>query len=181
MTALHEAGHAVVSLALGWRPRRAELCPLETPHLDGTYEAEKRRMNPSIGRHRRMVLARMMGGLEAERRRTRRSILDLCAFGGAGADYNAAVRLAAAHVGPSSAVTTEAVEAEIEQGRQLARDLVRKHWRAVDAVARALYRHGVLPGGDILRVAVAVDPRLKPARARRRRRSTPEKSSHRQR
>jgi hypothetical protein len=111
----------------------------------------------------------MLAGLEAERRQCRRAVLTLCAFGGAGGDYNAAVQLvaSAARQARSRAHrerSADEVADELERARQMARGIVRDHWRAVQAVATKLLARQRLAGPEILRLALQRDGRL---RARR--------------
>jgi len=151
MAALHEAGHAVVTLAMGWRPGWARVGHANCLGRDGEYNAAVRGLDATKAHERRLILACMLAGLEAERRRSHRSVLELCAFGGAGGDYNAAVALVAtSRRAPPDA---DAVAREIEAARKLSRDLVARHWRAVLAVAAELCARKQLSGAEIARLA----------------------------
>lgn len=118
----------------------------------------------------------MLGGLEAERRRSRRSVFALCAFGGAGGDYNAAVALVASSrrrgAGPKAEEpTVEQVTEELELARRVARGLVRDHWGATMGLARALFDRKRLSGAEVLRLATHRDGKLLARHAEARRRA----------
>jgi ATP-dependent Zn protease len=120
--AFHEAGHAVVALALGSKVRVVEIGPRPHAHCAHRTEANK-------------AIVALAGDL-AERR--------ACPLSPWGADVDFRVAFdAAEHLAPS------APHQALEAFRDQARALLDRHWRAVEAVAAALLDAGKLTGDEI--------------------------------
>lgn len=132
-TAYHEAGHAVVALALGRPVHRVSVLP-NRDRL-GQCEFGKAVFRPSEDWVEREVMI-SLGGLAAEARHTG-------TYGWAEAERDLR------HVRRLLAETTERAAARIEK-RMLAKveNLLADddHWRAVEAIAAELLVHGVISG-----------------------------------
>jgi hypothetical protein len=164
--ARHEAGHCVVALALGWRPSSVDV--EDTRDAGGTTRYHTRRAWCAYSRAQRMRrLAVAFGGVEAERRVCRASVHELLGRAGAG-DLAVVADLLDGSYGPwpdAPEPVRRMRDSEEEEARCIARALVREHWRAVEAVARALERRGRLAGEAVFRIATRASPGL--ARTRR--------------
>jgi hypothetical protein len=181
MAALHEAGHAIVAIAIGWRPTKARIALVglhgsAAGDRDGELESRGAMLEPRNPKERQLILACMLGGLEAERRRSRRSVLALCAFGGAGGDYNAAVALVASARWRGAGQrahepTVDQIADELEGARRVARAIVADHWRATMALAWALFDRKRLSGAEIRRIATQRDSKLRQRHEQARRRA----------
>jgi ATP-dependent Zn protease len=133
-TAYHEAGHAVVALALG-RPVQCVSVLPDRVHL-GRCEFRKGTFRPSADWLEREILI-ALGGVAAEARHT-----GTYAWDGAARDRQFVHRLAVQRAGER--------QAERLERRLLAKAehlLARTgHWRAVELIAAELLRHGAISG-----------------------------------
>jgi hypothetical protein len=120
--AFHEAGHAVVALALGSKVRVVEIGP--RPHAHCAHRTETNK-----------AITALAGDL-AEQRACPWSPWD------AEVDFRVACDTAE-HLAP--AAPAEALERFLDQ----ARALLDRHWREVEAVAAALLGRGKLTGKEI--------------------------------
>src|SRR5438128_1418141 len=131
-TAYHEAGHAVVALALGRPIHRVSILP-DREHL-GRCQFGKGVFRPSEDWLEREILI-ALGGTAAEARHT-----DAYAWDEAGRDRQYVRLLAVQRAGER--------QAERLERRLLAKAehlLARPgHWRAVESIAAELLRHGAL-------------------------------------
>jgi ATP-dependent Zn protease len=134
-TAYHEAGHAVVSLALGRAVHQVSVLP-DREHL-GLCEFRKAVFRPSEDWLEREILI-ALGGIAAEARQTGRYAWD-----GAGRDFDYVRSLALRRGGDD------------RQAERLERRLLAKaehllaqpvHWRAVGLIAAELLRRGTVSG-----------------------------------
>lgn len=159
LVCLHEAGHFVAAVSQGHSPRnlRAE--------LDGSGRVDWAiPYTPHASFDRDDKLIRAWAGIEAERRVTRKSVFVLT-LGPGSEDYAEAVELLrSAHrqlLESHPEQGQRLIELELEEGRRAARDLLRAHWPAVEAVARLLQLHGEVSGAEALAAAYAADPGLR--------------------
>src|SRR5258708_5662043 len=133
-TAYHEAGHAVVALALR-RPVRGVSVLGDRDHL-GSCESRRGVFRPSEDWLEREILI-ALGGIAAEARLT-----GDYAWGGAARDRQYVRRLAVRRAGER--------QAERLERRLLARaeNLLAQegHWRAVELIAAELVRRGAISG-----------------------------------
>jgi ATP-dependent Zn protease len=133
-TAYHEAGHAVVALALGRPVERVSVLP-DRENL-GLCEFGKSVFRPSEDWLEREILI-ALGGIAAEARHTGNYAWD-----GAARDQKYVQLLAVQRAGER--------QAERLQRRLLAKaeNLLAKegHWRAVELIAAQLLRHGFISG-----------------------------------
>jgi ATP-dependent Zn protease len=134
-TAFHEAGHAVVSLALGRPVHHVSVLP-DREHL-GLCEFKKAVYRPSEDWLEREALI-ALGGIAAEARRTGRY-----AWAEAGRDFDYVRSLALKRTGND------------RQAERLERRLLAKtehllaqpgHWRAVELIAAELLQRGTVSG-----------------------------------
>src|SRR3954470_13374725 len=133
-TAYHEAGHAVVALALGRPVQRVSVLP-DREHL-GLCEFRKGVFRPSEDWLEREILI-ALGGIAAEARHTGEYAWD-----GAGRDRQFVRRLAVQRAGERQAERLERrLLAKAEH--LLARE---GHWRAVELIAAELLRRGAISG-----------------------------------
>jgi len=134
ITAYHEAGHAVVALALG-RPVHGVSVVSRQERL-GQCEYRKGVFRPSQDWLEREILI-ALGGLAAEARFTGAYARDMAAL-----DLRHARDLAVQRVGLRRAERLERrllAKAEHLLGQE-------KHWRAVERIAAELVRHGAISG-----------------------------------
>lgn len=151
-TALHEAGHAVVSLALGRKVRSASIVP-QDGRLGTLRTSKLRRLDPAVSdRRMRMTIEReamiLLAGAVAEQiagagphggRKDRRDALSLVGFlSGSEAEERAYVAWL----------------------RERTRTLLRVHWAAVIALAHVLVRKGTIDGATVRAVAREADPAI---------------------
>jgi hypothetical protein len=133
-TAYHEAGHAVVALALGRPVHRVSVLP-NRDRL-GQCEFAKGRFRPTEDWiEREMLIA--LGGLAAEARH--------CGAYGwdeAERDLRYVRRLAAQRAGPRAAERLE--RRMLSKAENILAD--DGHWRAVELIAAGLMAHGVISG-----------------------------------
>jgi ATP-dependent Zn protease len=133
-TAYHEAGHAVVALALGRPVHNVSILP--NREVLGICQFGKARIRPSEDWLEREILI-ALGGIAAEARFTGNYAWD-----GAARDYQFAQRLAMQRAGTS--------KAERLQRRLLAKveNLLAKEdcWQAVERIAAELMRCGAISG-----------------------------------
>src|SRR6516164_4512866 len=133
-TAYHEAGHAVVALALGRPVQRVSVLP-NHEHL-GRCEFRKSVFRPSEDWLEREILI-MLGGIAAEARHTGNYAWDM-----ASSDQQYVRRLAVQRTGER--------QAERFQRRLLAKAehlLAQEgHWRAVQLIVVELLRYGAISG-----------------------------------
>lgn len=151
-TALHEAGHVVASVALGRKVRSATIVP-EGDRLGSVRTSRLRRLDPAAtDRRMRMTIERevmiLLAGSVAEQlagagphggRRDRRDALALVGF-------------------LSGSASEE--EAYVRWLRERTRTLLRIHWAAVQAVAKALLAKGTLNGASVREIARSADEGL---------------------
>ena len=133
-TAFHEAGHAVVALALGRPVHRVSVLP--NRERLGQCEFGKGRVRPTEDWiEREMLIA--LGGLAAEARH-------LGAYGWeeAGRDLRYVRRLAVQRAGERGAERLE--RRMLAKTENILAD--EGHWRAVELIAAELMRHGVISG-----------------------------------
>jgi ATP-dependent Zn protease len=133
-TAYHEAGHAVVALALG-RPVY-QVSVLANRDYDGLCEFRKGTFRPSDDWvEREMLIA--LGGVAAEARHTGRY-----AWGAAGRDWQYVHDLAVRRAGERRA------ERLVRRLLAKAEHLLARggHWRAVELIAAELLRRGTVSG-----------------------------------
>lgn len=133
-TAYHEAGHAVVALALGWQVQRVSILPKQESL--GRCEFQQGRHRPTEDwLERRILIA--LGGIAAQARRTGDYAWDAAAK-----DQQYVRRLAVQRAGER--------HAERLQRRLLAKaeHLLNQegHWRAVELIAAELLRCGTISG-----------------------------------
>jgi ATP-dependent Zn protease len=133
-TAYHEAGHAVVALALGRPVQRVSVLP-DRVHL-GQCEFRKGEFRPTEDwLEREMLIA--LAGIAAEARHT-----DNYAWEGAGRDLQYVRLLAVQRAGESRAERLERrLLSKVEH--LLAQE---GHWRAVELIAAELLRRGAISG-----------------------------------
>jgi len=133
-TAYHEAGHAVVALALGRPVQRVSVLP-DRVHL-GLCEFGKGAFRPTEDLlEREMLIA--LGGVAAEARHT-----DNYAWDGAARDLHYVRLLAVQRAGERRAQKLERrLLAKVEH--LLAQE---GHWRAVELIATELLRYGAISG-----------------------------------
>jgi ATP-dependent Zn protease len=133
-TAYHEAGHAVVALALGRPVQRVSILP-DRERL-GHCEFKKGKFKPSEDWLEREILI-ALGGLAAEARFT-----GDYAWGGAARDHRYVHSLAVQRAGERQAGRlTQRLLAKAEH--LLAQE---SNWRAVELIAAELLEHGVISG-----------------------------------
>lgn len=133
-TAYHEAGHAVVALALGRPVHRVSILP-NRDHL-GQCEFRKGALRPTEDWLEREMLIGL-GGIAAEARHT-----GVHAWEGAGRDRQYVRDLAIKRAGARRA---ERLERRIlAKAEHLLAD--EKHWQAVELIAAELLRHGAISG-----------------------------------
>jgi ATP-dependent Zn protease len=133
-TAFHEAGHAVVAMALGQPVHRVSIVPNQD-HL-GRCEFGKGRNRPSEDWLERQILI-SLGGIAAEARHTGRYAWDM-----ATRDARYVRRLAVQRAGERQADRLQRrLLAKVEH--LLAREA---HWRAVEKIAAELLRCGTISG-----------------------------------
>lgn len=133
-TAYHEAGHAVVALALGRPVQRVSVLP-KREHL-GRCEFGRGVFRPSKDWLEREILI-SLGGVAAEARHTGRYAWD-----GAARDSEYVRRLAVQRAGERQAERLERrllAKAEYLLARP-------EHWRAVELIAVELLRYGTISG-----------------------------------
>ena len=133
-TAYHEAGHAVLALALGRPVQRVSILP-DREHF-GRCEFGKGVFRPSEDwLEREMLIA--LGGIAAEARHTVNYAWD-----GAGRDQHYVRSLAVQRAGERRA--ERLVRRLLAKAEHL---LAREgHWRAVELIAAELLRHGAISG-----------------------------------
>lgn len=145
-TAFHEAGHAVVALALG---RRVEKITI-TPHRVyagrcwvsgfGAALGKGRRASPSKTQRTRDNIVVLFGGLAAEERFDPKSDPDLSQ-----ADFMQAMKLALHDVGRSTARRA----AYLQVHRLVAEQVIAQHWVLVKLLAEAVLVRRELLAQDI--------------------------------
>ena len=144
-TALHEAGHAVVSIALGRKVQKASIEPKDG-RLGTLRTSKLRRLDPAVSdRRMRITIEReamiLLAGAVAEQiagagphggRQDRRDALSLVGF----------------------LSSSEAEErAYVVWLRERSRTLLHVHWSAVLALAGALLQQGTLDGSAVRAIA----------------------------
>jgi hypothetical protein len=132
-TAYHEAGHAVVALALGQPVQRVSVLP-QRDHL-GRCEFAKGVFRPSEDWLEREILI-ALGGLAAEARLTGNYAWDM-----AGRDMIYVQRLTVQRAGRQAEKLERRLLAKVEH--LLARE---EHWCAVERIAAELLRRGTISG-----------------------------------
>jgi hypothetical protein len=148
-------------MAMGWRVRAVDVS--EETDRAGLADYFPQ---PSFCRYRvadrRRRLSVLYGGVEAERRVSRASVFSLLTSAGA-ADAERIRELLDAAYGPwgdAPPAIRRLRDAEEERARRQARDVVRRHWRAVQALTRALLRRKRLSGREIFALAIRSSPSL---------------------
>jgi hypothetical protein len=172
--AIHEAGHAVVGVIQGrWidgvhmrtkqEVRTGDKIITErgvAVHAQGLVEGSSM-VHPAsvkdclaqgivIPVHRDFALIDMIGlaaGAVAEARHSRRSVVEIMLFGGGTGDHE--------EMRARAELLPDPHEAEDEAWAS-AKQLVRKHWRAVEALADVLQRRRYTPGEQVHAIVMAV-------------------------
>ena len=160
--ARHEAGHCVVAIAMGWRVRSLDIaddigrCGAADYFFRPSYCSYR-----STDRRRRLSV--LFAGVEAERRVSRASVFSLLTGAGA-ADAEKIRETLDESYGPWADAPPpfrHRRDQEEEDSRRLAREVLRRHWRAVERLTRALVRQGRLSGTDSFDLAVRASPQLR--------------------
>jgi hypothetical protein len=133
-TAYHEAGHAVIALALGRPVHRVSILP-SNDRL-GICEFRKGTIRPTDDWIEREILI-SLGGIAAETRHT--NVRD---WGSAGRDWEYVHALAVGRAGERRA------ERLINRLLAKAEHMIAKedHWQAIVLIAKALLQHGTMSG-----------------------------------
>ena len=146
---------------MGWRPRKVDIADAETRGGQSWYfprpgycgfRAEERRRRISV----------LFGGLEAERRVSRTSLFALLTTGGA-VDVERIRDLLDESYGPwqdAPEPIRGLRDREEEAARRRARATLERHWRAVEALSRALLSQGTLDSRSIFDIATRSSRRL---------------------
>src|SRR5947209_6519854 len=133
LVSYHEAGHAVVAIALGLTPAAASIRRGEQ-HLGKVWFGDGCHHVLPDDEHARRHAVTLFAGEEAERRLT-----------------DAVARLAEPDR-ESASVLLGRDEARIHLCRLQAKVMVRTRWMAVEAVAERLLESSILTGGEIERI-----------------------------
>jgi hypothetical protein len=140
---------------MGWRPRKAAI---EDGQAQGGHSVYFSR--PSTCAHdtgtRCRRLSVLFGGVEAERKVSRASLFALLTTGGA-ADAERIRDVLDRSYGPWQDAPEPVRwlrDREEETCRRTARAVVRRHWRAVEALTRALLTRGTLGSRAIFTIAI---------------------------
>jgi hypothetical protein len=151
----------VVAIAMGWRVRSLDI----TDNLDRSGAADYFH-RPSYlsyrSADRRRRLSVLFAGIEAERLISRASVFSLLTTAGA-ADAEKMRETLDESYGPwidAPPPLRRRRDQEEEDSRRMARQVLRRHWRAIERLARALVRQGRLSGAEGFRLAVRASPRL---------------------
>ena len=159
--ARHEAGHCVVAIAMGWRARSLDIT--DEVGRSGSTDYFPRPSHCSYrAAYRRRRLSVLFGGIEAERRVSRASVFALLTGAGA-ADAEKIRETLDESYGPWADAPLpfrRRRDREEEDCRGQARGVLRRHWRAVEALTRVLTRRGRLSGADAFGLATRASPKL---------------------
>lgn len=172
--ARHEAGHCVVAIATGWRPKR--LSVLDASDCDGEIDYHPRRPRPPYDpEHRWRRLAVLFAGVEAERLVSHGSVFASLTEAGAG-DLERVSAILDESYGPWDSAPEPFVQlraAEEKRARRRARAILRAHWAAVQSLTSVLVAEGHLSGAAAFRIATAAHADLLRAFQRARRDARP--------
>jgi hypothetical protein len=162
--AIHEAGHAIALIATGHGSWITKLAA-RTKNGRGFCES-KEAWDLSRPQDLADVVAYSMAGMEAERRIWKKPVATYLHVSG-NSDVEeaiAALRIGFAlgvdEVPTGTAARNAAVDQWLEAGRARAREIVKTHWAAVRALARALLESTSLTGTEVRTIAINADPAL---------------------
>ena len=157
-TATHEAGHAIVGMALGLQSQYATIVPTgqyTAGHVAPYFDAVEARF--SHGEVELRKAAMTMAGPEAHRRARAHCRPDMLLSGGCGSDYAKAKSNAGLSGDETAAVNRVTLAWEVASG------LLDRHWTAVEALRDALLKYRFLHLRRIMQVAFSVDRLLEEA------------------